>query len=315
MVTINDVAKAAGVSNATASRALRNTAKLRPSTVARVKKAAADLGYVVNTTAQSLKSSTRNRVGLIVSDITNEYYHYIQASIEDALEKMNYQLTITFSSENPVDEKKAFETLIGTGAGFIFFTPTCATNKKIIDIALKNGIRVIQLFRNIYPNLPSIINDDEGGSYKAAKKLIDDGKKNVLLFDVDYEFLDYRTVRPNRSLGFQKAIDESRGVKGNVVRLLIGKDNKEEIKKAINEHSPDGIIAASGAFGYEILSCLQDLDRKAELITYDDNKWFKYLGVSAIHQDLDQLSNAITGFIADKSREDSIIIDEKVEAR
>jgi Transcriptional regulators len=56
MVTINDVAKYAGVSNATASRALRKIGSIRPSTILKVEKAAEELGFIINTTAQLAKN-------------------------------------------------------------------------------------------------------------------------------------------------------------------------------------------------------------------------------------------------------------------
>ena len=91
MVTINDVAKKAGVSNATASRALRRIGKIKPSTIEKVENAAKELGYIVNTAAQTLKTASKKRVGLIVSDISNDYYHYIQASIESMLKNLDYE--------------------------------------------------------------------------------------------------------------------------------------------------------------------------------------------------------------------------------
>lgn len=314
MITINDVAKLAGVSNATASRALSKKGKIKPSTMEKVHVAAKELGYVVNTTAQALKTSCRNKVGLIVSDANNDYYHYIQSSIQELLKKLNYELTISFSSENPVDERKSFQTLIGLGAAFIFFTPTCSTNKEIIEIALKNNIHVIQLFRKIYPDLPSIINDDEGGSYKATKYLISKKKKNLLLFDVDYEYLDFSIVTPNRSIGFSKAIKEEKAI-GNIIRLKLTSYKTSAFKDAIDKFSPDAIIAANGDFGYDIYKMLKDSkNNKIELVTYDDNRWFNLLKIITIKQNLKSLSEAISLIIKNNDSQDvSLVINEELQ--
>src|SRR5574344_2127103 len=108
MVTINKVAKLARVSNATASRALRKIGHVKQSTIDKVEQAAKELGYIVNSSAQALKMTTKNKVGLIVSDINNDYYHYIQSSIKNILADNGLQLTVSFSSENPREEKKSF---------------------------------------------------------------------------------------------------------------------------------------------------------------------------------------------------------------
>jgi len=317
MVTINDVAKYAGVSNATASRALRKIGSIRPSTILKVEKAAEELGFIINTTAQSLKTSTRNRVGLIVADVNNDYYHTFEASIQDALKSMNYQLTITFSSENPVDEKKSFQTLIGLGAAFIFFTPTCCTNEEIIDIARKNGIEVIQLFRKIYPNLPSIINDDEGGAYLAAQHLLSEGCHKLLLLDVDYAYLDHDIVTPNRSLGFRKALENAdETVLSKILRLKIGHYDEEAIYAALADFQPDAILAASNDFGYSVLRYLKKHRLPTKLIVYDDNRWWEALEVSAVHQDFETLGEAVSSFIKKKERgSESIVIKEKLSLR
>lgn len=296
MVTINEVAKYAGVSNATASRALRNIGKIRDETKQRVEQAAKDLGYVVNTTAQSLKMVSKNKVGLIVSDVNNEYYHYIQSSIKNILQENGFELTISFSSENPKDERKSFQMLIGAGVSFIIFTPTCNTNSNIIDIALKNDIKVFQLFRKIYDYLPSIINDDSNGAYMATKYLFSKSFKNILLFDVDYEFLDKNIVTPNRSLGFKQAIKEEK-VNGTIRYLKINDYSKEDIYEEINKIQPDAIITANGEFGYIIYDYIHKNNKNIKLVTYDDNKWFELLKVSAIKQNLSALSLALIEFI------------------
>ena len=69
MITIKDVANRAGVSTATASRALRNIGYIDKTTYEKVRKASVELGYVPNATAQQLKNNTVKTVGFIVSDI------------------------------------------------------------------------------------------------------------------------------------------------------------------------------------------------------------------------------------------------------
>jgi LacI family transcriptional regulator len=74
-VTLQDVATAAGVSLATASRSLHNgTRAPRPELRERVQRAAADLGYTSNGPAQALARATTPVVGLIVHDITDPYF-------------------------------------------------------------------------------------------------------------------------------------------------------------------------------------------------------------------------------------------------
>jgi DNA-binding LacI/PurR family transcriptional regulator len=66
---IQQVARRARVSTATVSRVLTGSANVRESTSARVRKAIADLNYVPNTSARSLRVGRSRLLGLIVSDI------------------------------------------------------------------------------------------------------------------------------------------------------------------------------------------------------------------------------------------------------
>lgn len=71
---IQQVAKRARVSTATVSRVLTGSAKVRETTSARVRKAVAELNYVPNTSARSLRVGHSRLLGLIVSDINNPFF-------------------------------------------------------------------------------------------------------------------------------------------------------------------------------------------------------------------------------------------------
>lgn len=74
MATIKDVAKLAGVSICTVSRALANKENITPKTMEKVLSAVRELDYKPNYSARSLKIGSTDTLGLIVPDITNPYY-------------------------------------------------------------------------------------------------------------------------------------------------------------------------------------------------------------------------------------------------
>ena len=297
MVSIKDVAKAANVSTATASRALRGVGRTSKATIARVKKAASDLGYVVNTSAQQLKNYAPKRVGFIISDANNSYYLSILASLRGALKEQGYELTISFSEERKSEEKKAFQTLIGIGASAILFTPSCDTNEEIIETAKKNGVQAIQLFRDVYPNLDSIINDDEQGAFDATDWLAKQGMEKVLLIDASYSNIDYAKVKPSRTEGFRRAL-RGKDIASKILHLPLYGYSVKLLKKAIDSFDPDAIVAGTVSYGYDVLKLLKGRRRQqTEIISFDDNEWFELMGISAIHQDASLLSESIKKLI------------------
>lgn len=300
MITIKDVASRAGVSTATASRALRNIGYIDKTTYEKVINASRELGYVPNSTAQQLKKNAVKTVGFIVSDINNEYYISILSDIKKMLDGLGFSFFVAFSSENPVDEEKSFRALIASRVYAILFTPVCDTNGDIIRIAKQNGIKVIQLFRNVYSDVDSIINDDEDGCYCAAKYLLENKFRKLLLVDVAYAYLDFSRIRPNRSVGFMKAADKyGCDAEYEIINFPLIDYDPAELSAALDRIQPDAVITATNITGLEILSYMRKSGKRIKLISFDDTKWLALCGVSAIRQNLSALTEAICKMIAD----------------
>ncbi|MCZ4302574.1 LacI family DNA-binding transcriptional regulator [Microbacterium oxydans] len=93
-VTITQVAALAGVSVASASRAL-NGMIASAETVAKVREAAAELGYVADATAQSLKRGRTNQLAYAVADIGNPVYVEMMTAIERVVSSSGYRLVLS----------------------------------------------------------------------------------------------------------------------------------------------------------------------------------------------------------------------------
>lgn len=106
MVTSRDVARLAGVSQPTVSRALRDNAKVSAETKQRVREAASALGYAPNAIGRALSVGRSTRVGLVVTDLNNQFYSHVIAPMHQELERLGYELVLlTESSETgPVAE-------------------------------------------------------------------------------------------------------------------------------------------------------------------------------------------------------------------
>lgn len=302
MSTIKDVAQRAGVSVATASRVLRNIGYYKRETHERVVKAAESLAYIADKTAQQLKTNSRKAVGFIISNINNSYYISILSDLRTTLEAMNMDLVITFSSEDPHDEETAFYSLIADRVSAILFIPVSRTNERVIKLAQKNGIRIIQLFRHIYDDLDTIANDDEGGTYEATKYLLSLGCKRLLLVDVAYEHIDFNLVRPNRSLGFRQALGEyGDEIRSHIIHTAILTIKLDEFYDELNSFRPDGIISVSHTV-LPLLEYIRKTSKNIRLVAFDDNDWLDFCSVTAIHQNRSELVQAIGETILSKEQ-------------
>ena len=74
MTTISDVARRAGVSKSTVSNVIRGAVPVAPETRQRVERAIAAVGYHPNAIARALKARTSAALGLVVPDLTNQFF-------------------------------------------------------------------------------------------------------------------------------------------------------------------------------------------------------------------------------------------------
>ncbi|PWU48778.1 LacI family transcriptional regulator [Micromonospora globispora] len=94
MSTINDVARAAGVSVATVSRALRGLDRVSPQTRARVVQAATELHYVASPTASSLASGRTKVVAVVVPFLARWFFATVISGIEKALRRHDHHVLL-----------------------------------------------------------------------------------------------------------------------------------------------------------------------------------------------------------------------------
>lgn len=99
--TSHDVARLAGVSQPTVSRALRDDPRVSEATKAAVRAAAVTLGYSPNSIGRALSVGRSTRVGLVLTDLQNQFYQYVIAPMHDELFRLGYELVLlTESSES-----------------------------------------------------------------------------------------------------------------------------------------------------------------------------------------------------------------------
>lgn len=109
-VSIKDIAKAAGVSHSTVSRALRNSPLVNAETAAHVRRIAEEMGYIPNVVAQSLVTQRTYTVGLVVTAISDPFIDQIVEGIEDLATREGYSVFLSSSHADPGREIAVVET-------------------------------------------------------------------------------------------------------------------------------------------------------------------------------------------------------------
>lgn len=122
-VTIHDVARAAGVSVASASRALSGRRKVTPEVAARVTRAAAELGYQPNAVAKALRDQTTGTVGMVVPGIGNPFFTTMVEAVEHQLQETGRDLLLCASQYTPEIEARRLNTLLARRVDGLIISP------------------------------------------------------------------------------------------------------------------------------------------------------------------------------------------------
>ncbi len=179
MVTIKDIARAAGVSPSTVSRALNDSPLIRQSTKERIKRLAAELGYERNELARSLVKGRTRALGLLVPDITNPFFAEITKGVEDAAQTRGYGVILCNTGDDPQRElayglllrrKRVDGQIITSVALEDPFLPELSRTKTPFVLVSRTSNTV---------DAPYVIVDDEWGAELAADHLLKLGHRRI----------------------------------------------------------------------------------------------------------------------------------------
>lgn len=126
-ITIRDVARAAGVSTATVSRALGNPAMVDPTTRERITRMADSMGYRPNRAARSLITGRTGNLGLVLPDLANPFFPSVVKATQAAAGTCEYQVFIADTDEDPQVELGVVRSLAGQVDGIILCSPRMKT--------------------------------------------------------------------------------------------------------------------------------------------------------------------------------------------
>jgi LacI family transcriptional regulator len=171
--TLRDVAEAAGVHAATASRALNPATRglVNAETARRVIKVADSLGYRPNPIARGLKTSKSGTVGLVIPDLTNPLFPPIVRGIEDVLEPAGYSGLIVNTDNDPGRESAQIELLRSRQVEGLIVA-TALIDHPLMEQLHREGVVMVMVNRR--PDgidVPSITPDDAAGIELAVRHL------------------------------------------------------------------------------------------------------------------------------------------------
>jgi LacI family transcriptional regulator len=177
--SLTDVAKAAGVSIATASRILTGSDyPVADKTRRKVLRASAELGYRPNLIARSLRREQTLTIGIIVENFLSPFIPPIIRGIQERLRQQDYFSIVLDSDWDPVAEAQAIERLgMRQIDGIIFVESYLRSSEEVAALIDKPHLFVHRLFNSLGIN--SIAPDDRNGARRAVRHLLALGHRRI----------------------------------------------------------------------------------------------------------------------------------------
>ncbi len=207
-LTIHDVAKAAGVSYQTVSRALNDKGEISESTKAHVLAVAKELGYSPSIVAASLSTNRTNTLGLLIPDNRQEIFSRLLFAAEGAATELGYNLFVRNTFRDQQRETESIEALWKHRVdGLVIYSSFL--NEEQLQHYTERFQHIVLVNTNYTsknnPNLVTMNIDDFTGAYQATQYLIDQGNQKIIYLGIERPSISSQ----RRYQGYMAAVTEA----------------------------------------------------------------------------------------------------------
>lgn len=179
-VTIEDVARDAGLSRSTVSLVLRGSSAPSQKAVSAVFRSIQKLGYVYNRTAANLRTQTTDTIGLIIPNIENRFFAEFTVGAELEFDRAEKTVILAHTSESITRQQKAIAMMLEHNVDGILICP--APNTRRVDVQpLMHSAKPVACFSRRMPGGPwhYVAQDNVAGSRLAVEHLALLGHKTI----------------------------------------------------------------------------------------------------------------------------------------
>lgn len=303
-VTIKDVAQLSGFSISTVSHTINNTRFVEKKTKDKISKVIKDLHYKPNILARGLKGKGTKTIGLIISDIREDFFSKITKSIESNANKKGYNVILCDSEEDIDEEKFYIHILLRKGIDGLIFAP--ANKNEINKTLIFSHIPSVQIDRKLNNfNADFVGIDNSKSAEKATHHLFDQGYKNIGF--IGYEKRVYTMEK--RIEGYKKVILERGILEESRIKIISYSDSniKDTIKEWLCKYKDiDAVICGVDNLCYETLAAIEEIGLEMPndigIISFDDTKWFRFVKspITTIRQPTENMGRLAINILIDR---------------
>lgn len=287
-ISIADIARVAGVSHTTVSRALRGNPLISVDTRERIQRLAQEMGYTPNAIAQSLLTRRTSTIGLVVTSIADPFLSDVVRGVEEVARAANFSVLLSATHNDPDQEMIVIETFHRRRVDGILVASSRITSeyKKRLDL-----IRVPTVLINSQADsqdelLHWVSVDDRLGARRAVEYLLQLGHRTIGYLGISSRPRSNR----QRVLGYQDALAAA-GISfyERHVRITSGVEASHEEDVAVGQASLQHFLEnqITAVFCYNdmtaiglLMACREQgisVPRELSVVGFDDIKMASYV--------------------------------------
>jgi LacI family transcriptional regulator len=206
MVTMSDIAKAAGVSITTVSHVLNESRSVRKETRDRVNAAVIELGYRPNALARSLRRQETRTIGFVVPDLSNPFFAEIGQGLEEASFDAGYNVIFSHTSGDPTRERRVVSSLLEKRVDGIIIASVETRADRLSELS-RIGVPMVMVDRDCADFAGDIVlADNVAGGQQVVQHLAQLGHTSIGCVVANAAS---QPASPGRFYGFQQALSSA----------------------------------------------------------------------------------------------------------
>jgi len=319
MSTITDVARAAGVSVATVSRALRGLDRVSPSTRARVLKVAAEMDYVASPTATSLASGRTRVVAVVAPFLTRWFFATLVSAIEKSLRPHGHHVLLfdleddTYDRRLPLTQNMLWKRVDGVITLNVPMTPE--------EVALIDRLDLpLVAVGSPVPGRPCVRIDDADVMRTATEHLISLGHKQIAYVGAVPTNVAHVETPKTRLAAFRSTMSDH-GLDLPLEWILpsdwtADAAARDAVRLLDVPTPPTAVVAASDEIAIGVLTAARHLGLRIpedlSVVGVDDYMLSKVLGLTTVRQDVTAQGRRAAELLIENLLGDEPVVDRQV---
>lgn len=309
--TLRDVAAAAGVSVATASRVLSGNPSTSVSSREAVTTAAANLGFRPNSQARALRSSKTASIGLLIPDIRNPHFADLAHSVERHARERGLVTLISAADERLKTQEETLRLLMSHNVDGLIVVPQGKPNSskgpEALEAIAQSGIPLVLVDRVVSGlDVPSVV-PDTSGLTEAVRELVAQGHTRIALIAGPATSSTGRERRQAFDMALQEAgcPSDTRLIYEGDFQPISGRKGIEYLLDLPRQQRPSAVIFADGPMAMGAIAAMNErgvnIPSELSVVVHDDLDAFQLCNPSltAIAQDVEAMGAVAVDLLVD----------------